>query len=177
MRARVLIGVAFVGLLVCGTAAAQEMVLAKNDLTLESGLHESSPANEVIINFIVTSANARLTGAEEGRLAAQKGTTEKIKAYGALMIKDQGRLLGELKRLAVLKGITIPEDIQENEIREKSGRQFDHAFVKLMIEEHERDIKLFKNALACGDPDVSAFAAQYLPLIESHLEKIKSIKR
>lgn len=178
MRAGVIVVIALAGLSVCClTASAQEFAYASNDLKLESELPEGSYVNQEAIRFIVSSAGARMIGAEEGRLAAQRGTTHEIQAYGELMIKDQGRLLGELKRLAVLKSISVPEEVQETELRTKSSKHFNNSFIKKMIAEHERDIKLFKDAITCGDADVSAFAAQYLPLIESHLEKIKAIKR
>ena len=46
----------------------------------------------------------------------------------------------------------------------------------MIIADHERDLKLFKKAAQCNDPEVSAFAKRYLPLIQSDLEKIKKIK-
>jgi putative membrane protein len=178
MEAGVIRIVTFAGLLVCGAdATAQEIAYAKNDVRPKSELPEKSVAREVISNFIISSAAAREICAQEGRLAAEKGTTEEIKAYGELMIKDQGRLLGELKRLAVLNDITIPEKVYENDLHQKSGKQFNHAFVRTMIMEHERDIKAFKEAMTYGDPEVSAFTARYLPLIESHLALIKAIRR
>lgn len=178
MRAKATSIVALAGLLVCGlSATAQQIAYAKSDARVESELSIESPAKEEISNFIINAAHARMICAEEGRLASEKGTRHEIKQYGELMIKDQGRLLGELKRLAVLNEITIPEDIYENDLGDKCGKRFNHAFVKAMIEEHERDIKIFKKAMTYSDPEVSAFAARYLPLIESHLQKIKDIKR
>jgi putative membrane protein len=153
-------------------ATAQEVAYARND----DGVVTNS-VNDETENFILTSAVARLIGAEEGRLAAEKGTTREMRAYGVLVVKDQKRLLGELKRLAVLKNLTIPEDINETELAGKSGRRFNVAFLKTMTAELERDRELFHEATMSADPDVAAFAVRYLPLIESHLKKIRSIRK
>ena len=135
-------------------------------------------AQVIASNFIVSTASARIAIAEESRLASKEGTTDEIKEYSALMIKDQGRLLGELKRLAVLRDITLPEDeTYKDDLSDKSGRQFNSAYIRTMISEHERDVRLFRQAITCGDPEVSAFAERYLPVIESHLKMIKSIKK
>jgi putative membrane protein len=177
MRAGVIGIVAFARLLVCeADVTAQEIAYAKENVR-PTELNGSSFVREEISSFIVSSAVDRMRCAEAGRLAAEKGTTNAIKAYGELMIKDQGRLLGELKRLAVLNGITISENDYEGDLKRMSGRQFNRTFVKMMIAEHERDLRLFKEAMASGDPEVSAFAARYIPLIESHLTMIKDIKR
>lgn len=149
-------GVLLAGLSICVNAIAQEMPVTR---------------------FIVSTANSRMIIADESRLAAEAGTTTEIKEYGELMVKDQGRLLGELKRLAVLRNITIPDSTNGNELAEITGRQFNSTYIKTMIAEHERDIKLFKQAVAYGDPEVSEFAKRYLPVIEDHLKKVKGIKK
>ncbi len=59
---------------------------------------------------------------------------------------------------------------------EKNGEDFDKKFIKMMIIDHERDIKLFKKALDYKDAEVSAFAKKYLPMIQGHLDKIEVIK-
>ncbi len=61
-------------------------------------------------------------------------------------------------------------------LSEENGREFDRTFIKMIIVDHERDLKLFKKAAEYNDPEVSAFAKRYLPLIQSDLQKIKKIK-
>lgn len=170
--------VAFLVCSVCGVdATAQEVAFAKNDIGSDRAVWSGSGVNEEVEFFILTLATARMISAEEGRLAVEKGTTPEIREYGELAIKDHGRLLGELKRLAVVKNISLPEDISENHLKDKSGKQFNNTFIKTMIAELERDIEHFEKAATYGDKDVSAFAAEYLPLLQSHLKKLKSIKK
>lgn len=177
MKARVIEIVTLAGLMVYGAANAQQIAYAKNDVKKENESIKHSFFKEEVSDFIISTASARLICAEEGRLAAERGTTDEIKEYGELMMRDQILLLGELKRLAVLNALTIPQDTYETVLALKSGREFNKAFIKTMILEHERDIEIFRQAANSADPEVSAFAARYLPLIESHLQKIRDIKR
>ncbi len=167
-----------IGLLICGGATnAQQIAYAKSDVSIKEESPEKVVFRDEISSFIINTAIARVICAEEGRLASEKATTKDIRRYGEMMIKDQGRLLGELKRLAVLNDVVIPNNTYEIYLDQKSGRQFNHAFIRNMIMEHERDIKIFKKATFSTDPEIAAFATRYLPLIESHLEMIKDIKR
>lgn len=157
--------------------SAQQIVYARNEIRTERIYNSGAAVSDEVTEFIVTSATDRMIGAHEGSIAARKGTTPEIKALGELMIKDQKRILGELKRLAVLKNITLPEHITENNLGKETGKQFNKMFIKTMIDEHEDAIRLFEKATSYGDPDISEFANKYLPLMKSNLAKIKSIRK
>ena len=88
-----------------------------------------------------------------------------------------------LNKLAAKLRITLPSgisDIKESEREElasKNGKYFDERFIKMMLIDHERDVKLFQKAIECKDRDMRAFAQMYLPMIQSHQEKINAIKK
>lgn len=138
--------------------------------------------DEDVADFLVKSADARMMDFKEGKLATEKGTTQTIKDYGKLMVKDQALLLDAIKKLAATRHISLPSGISDkkeegrDELSEKSGEDFDKKFIKMMIIDHERDIKLFKKAIDYKDKDVSDFAKKYLPMIQIHLDKIEVIK-
>lgn len=138
--------------------------------------------NEDDAQFLVKSADARMMDSREGKLALERGTTAAIRNYGSLMVKDQAMLLGKIKQLATNRKISLPADIGNDkkeghdELREKTGEDFDKKFIKMMIIDHERDVKLFKKAVESDDKDISNFAKKYQPMIQSHLDKINAIK-
>ncbi|MEJ7644566.1 MAG: DUF4142 domain-containing protein [Chryseolinea sp.] len=138
--------------------------------------------DEDIADFLVKSADARMMDSKEGKLAIEKGTTASIRKYGQLMVKDQAEMLEKIKRLALKHQITLPTGISDKkedgreDLAEKTGDDFDKKFIKMMIKDHERDVKLFKNALDYKDEAVKLFANEYLPMIQSHLDKINEIK-
>ncbi len=138
--------------------------------------------NGDVAEFLVKSADARMMDSREGKLAIKNGTTSSIRDYGSLMVKDQAMLLEKIKKLAVSRNISLPSDISNDknegheDLQEKQGEGFDKKFIKMMVIDHERDVKMFKKAIECEDREISTFAKKYLPLIQSHLDKINAIK-
>ncbi len=139
--------------------------------------------NEKTKIFLTEMTDARLMDREEGMQAVTKGTTDEIKQYGQLMIDDQTYLLKELAILAATKNIMLPKEISEEKrdgldgLKEKSGTDFDKKFISMICIDHKRDVKKFKKAAKGDDAEVSAFASKHLPMIESHLEKVKQIEK
>jgi putative membrane protein len=133
-----------------------------------------------VADFLVKSADARMMDAQEGKLAAEKGTTKAVRDYGKLMMKDQSTLLKKIKGLAAKRNITLPSGISDKkddgreDLSEESGEDFDEKFIKMMTIDHERDVKLFEKATEYDDAEVSAFAKANLPIIQSHLDKIEA---
>ncbi len=148
-----------------------------NEIKADNGM-----LNKEAADFMVKITDARMMGGKEGELAVQKGTTSEIRNYGKLMIKDQAILLTKIQKLANVKGIYLPATISNNkkdgydDLNAKEGKNFDDKFIKMMRIDHERDIKDFKNAIQLSDKDIADFATEYLPLIQSHLDKLNAIK-
>ncbi|MEO8174646.1 MAG: DUF4142 domain-containing protein [Sediminibacterium sp.] len=149
----------------------------KNDAKAETGL-----ISQDVADFLVQAADARMMDYKEGVLAVQKGTTKEIKNYGKLMMKDQAALLTKIKKLAADRKISLPADLSGEkkdgyeDLAGKEGKEFDEKFCKMMKIDHERDVKQFTKATELMDDHVRGFAASSLPVIQSHLDKIKAIK-
>ena len=143
----------------------------------------SETEKEKTKTFLTEMTDARLMDREEGRQALKKGTTQKIKNYGQLMIEEQTYLLNELQKFAETKNIILPSEISKEKqnglekLKEKSGTDFDKKFIKMICIDHKRDVRKFKEAAKLSDSEVSAFAAKHLPMIESHLKKIRQIEK
>lgn len=78
--------------------------------------------------------------------------------------------------------MTLPTDIGSHKstvdsLAKESGADFDKAYVKEMVSDHENDLKAFqKQADSASDPDVKAFAAKVVPVVQKHLDAIKAIE-
>lgn len=158
----------------------------QKNTTDHTGLKQPVPgleANDDIYRFIREASEARSMDLRQGKLAEQRATTRSLKDYGTLMIRDQASMLDDLKKIATLKKIeidtTLGPDKSEGlqDLMQMHGRDFDNAFMRMMIIDHRRDVKKFEKALTSPDPDIQVFATKYLPLVKSHLEKIRSIKK
>ncbi|MEJ1237379.1 DUF4142 domain-containing protein [Chryseolinea sp. T2] len=143
---------------------------------------DDKEVNEEDANFLARVADGRMADLQQGKLASEKSANGLIRDYGKLMMKDQQMLLAQVKLLAATKNVTLPDNMSEGKSDERtdlvkeSGKSFDKKFVDIMISEHERDISSFEEAAQSSDRKISQFAEKYLPLLESHLEKIKDIK-
>jgi putative membrane protein len=141
-----------------------------------------APVSEEVADFLSKSADARMLNAQVGLLAIEKGTNSAIREFGQRIMTDHSLLLEKIKKLAIQRDLYLPDQMSNKKIgdhrnlSEEKGSAFDKSFIKMIIVDHERDLKLFKKAAECNDPEVSAFARRYLPLIQSDLHKIKKIK-
>ena len=139
--------------------------------------------DEDVAAFLVKSADARMMDKMEGSMAAKKGTTKAIRRYGQLMVHDQALLLQKIKILAKTTKATLPAGISDKkesgreDLADKNGKDFDRRFLKMMRIDHQRDVEMFTKALELKDKNVSAFARQYLPMIQSHLDKVKALEK
>jgi putative membrane protein len=58
-----------------------------------------------------------------------------------------------------------------------SGAEFDREYVNAMVEDHEKDVNLFRMQSESGtDADAKAFAAKTLPTLQMHLKMIQGIQ-
>ncbi|MFD0998585.1 DUF4142 domain-containing protein [Ohtaekwangia kribbensis] len=133
--------------------------------------------------FAVKAAAGGLMEVELGKLAQSKATDPQVKAFGESMVTDHGKANEELKSLAQQKNISIPDSLSEehkkkfDDLAAKSGKDFDEAYIKHMVDDHEKDISEFKDESENGkDPELKSWAAAKLPILTHHLEMAKQAK-
>lgn len=156
-------------------------------ITERSSEFTAIPANPSldaeISDFIYEASESRIMDIEQGKIAEQRCTSRTLKDYGTLMVEDQNRMLEELKELAAKKGLVITTSLSEkkssalNDLKERHGKDFDKKFVRMITIDHKRDVKKFEDALLSTDPDIQVFATKYLPLVKTHLDMIRSIRK
>ncbi|MDQ1151286.1 DUF4142 domain-containing protein [Sphingobacterium zeae] len=133
--------------------------------------------------FVTEAANGGMTEVELGKLAQQKGQHADVKAFGEMMVKDHSKANDEIATLAQSKNITLPatlgaeEQNLKDELSKKSPSDFDKSYIEAMVNDHEKDVKLFENASKnLKDADLKMFVDKTLPTLRSHLEHAKSTK-
>ncbi len=151
-----------------------------NDTKEQAGTGQADDDND----FAVKAANGGMLEMELARMAREKAQSNDVKEFAAMMLKDHQMAHDELKTLAGQKNITLParlgDDEQKHvdELAKLTGAEFDKKYVELMVDDHEEDVKLFKEAADdAKDADVKAFAAKTLPTLQKHLERITTIDK
>ncbi len=133
--------------------------------------------------FLSKAAVGGLYEVEAGRLAEQKGSSEPVKSYGAMLVKDHGAANEELKGLAARKGVTlpaaVPADKQARLDKISGAKNFDREFVKQVgLADHKTDIALFEKASKdADDAEVKAFATKTLPVLKAHREHAQGLEK
>ncbi|MBC7893163.1 MAG: DUF4142 domain-containing protein [Sphingobacteriaceae bacterium] len=133
--------------------------------------------------FIVQAASGGMLEVELGKMAQEKGQNQRVKDFGAMLVKDHSAANDELKALAGAKGVVLPATLGDDhqklvdELGQLSGAEFDKRFAEIMEKDHDKDLKEFKEIADDGkDADLKAFAAKTLPTLQQHHDEVKAIR-
>lgn len=135
-------------------------------------------------NFAVDAANGGMTEIKAGQMAEEKGMAKDIKEYGKMMVKDHTELADKLKSIATTKNITLPSTVSPemqkdlDDLDKKTGKDFDKAFLDMMVSDHKKVISDFEDEAKNGsDADVRAFADSSLHLLQHHLDEAQKCQK
>lgn len=143
----------------------------------------STRAHAMDMRFAREAAIGGLAEVELGKLATQKASSDKVKQFGQKMVDDHSKANDELKSIAGKNGMTLPTalDGKHKSMIDKmsalSGDQFDQAYVKAMVKDHDKDVSEFQDESNNGNnPDLKNWAAKALPTLQEHDRMIREIK-
>jgi len=135
-------------------------------------------------DFLVKAANCAMAEIKLGEVAKEKAANAKVKQMGEMMASDHNKVAEEVKNLASKRNVSLPSTIGDDKQKEiddiaaKTGKEFDKAYVRHMIDEHQDDIDLFKRATdKVNDADVRTFASNTLPKLQAHLDSFKEVQK
>ena len=133
-------------------------------------------------SFYKNAAEGGIFEVDAGKLAQDKGNSQQVKDFGAMMVKDHSAANEKLKTLAATKNIDLPTSASVGQIATKaklnvlSGDTFDNSYITSQLKAHRATIALFRKEIASGqDADAKAFATATLPTLRAHLKAIDSI--
>lgn len=132
--------------------------------------------------FVQKASASGLAEVALGQLGSSQGNSADTKAFGAQMVKDHTAANNELKSIAGGKNMsmaTTPTPADEKAataMSKKTGDDFDKAFAKKMVADHQKAVALFTKESTSGkDPELKAFATKTLPTLKEHLEMAKKL--
>ncbi len=137
-------------------------------------------ANRIISSsdstFVTGAAQGGMAEVELGQVATARASNALVKQFGQRMVDDHTKINDQLKALATSKGMSLPTALDPKDATTKkrlsglTGAAFDHAYMEDMVKDHKHDIAAFQHEADHGmDPDVKAFAAKTLPILQQHL--------
>jgi len=131
-------------------------------------LHDASEGNLFEVNL--------------AKLALQKSQDANVRKFASKMITDHEMLNREMRPLAVKLGVKeasspgIGDRAKYEELKLKSGTDFDRAYVETMVKGHNDDLQKFiDEANKTTNPDVKAAVSKAENTIREHTEMIDNI--
>ncbi|MFZ7115870.1 MAG: DUF4142 domain-containing protein [Bacteroidota bacterium] len=127
--------------------------------------------------FLVDASDASMMEIEAGILAQQKSTNKAVVDFGKMMSTEHANANTEIQSVASMKSVTMPASMSEehmkniNDLREKSGTDFDKSYMSMMVDGHKEAVNDFeKMSTDSKDDDIRAMSAKLLPTLKTHLE-------
>ena len=134
--------------------------------------------------FVKDAAVGGMAEVELGKLAAQKASSEAVKQFGQKMVDDHSKANDELKQIAAKQKVNIPDSLDSkhqarvDKLSKLSGAEFDKAYIKDQLKDHQEDVKAFQHEAQNGsDPDIKGFASKTLPTLQEHLSMVKDLSK
>ena len=124
--------------------------------------------------FVNEAASGGMAEVELSKIA-QKSENADVKRFADRMVQDHTKANEQLAATATGLGVDMPKalDSEHERMREKlqtlHGKAFDEQYVRDMVEDHNKAVKLFRQEERLGHhPELKQFAQKTLPTLEEH---------
>jgi putative membrane protein len=138
---------------------------------------DPAKASRAFVNEVIQGDLAEI---QMGKLAQEKGASEKVKQFGRRLASDHGANLEKARPLAASMGMRLPttpnakQKAMYYKLSSLSGPDFDRRFARKMVQDHEKDIRAFQRESSRSGP-VANFAKRTLPTLQEHLKIARSL--
>jgi putative membrane protein len=132
--------------------------------------------------LLLLAAEGSMTELASGRFASGHATDQRLKNYGYQMIKDHEHLLEEIKRIALLQNITLPNTVNNEHkqllqvLSAKAGNSFDSIYMTRIISHQKELSHLYDKIKMSSDTTLALYAARAIPVITNHLLRLVTIR-
>jgi putative membrane protein len=135
-------------------------------------------------DFVTSAGKGGKAEVELAQDALNHATNADVKSFAQKLVDDHTKANGELEQFATSHGVTIPTEVESKakEVKERlmklTGKSFDQAFVKQMVDDHTNVIKAFEDESKNGtDADLKAWVDKTLPALRDHLKMAQDLQK
>ncbi len=127
--------------------------------------------------LLTTTAVAALGGMAEVQLSkiAQKSANPDVKSFADRMVLDHTGANEQLTAITADLGMEMPKALDSEHERTRDrlaalhGKPFDEQYMRAMVEDHNKAVKLFQQEERTGhNASLKQFAQKMLPTLEEH---------
>jgi putative membrane protein len=134
--------------------------------------------------FAKEAAMGGMAEVELGNVAQTNAQNDEVKQFGTRMVRDHSAANQQLTTILADKDVTVPTQLDEkhrktlDKLSKMRGAEFDRAYMHEMVEDHDKDVKKFRQEAEHGkDADLKAFAQKTLPVLEQHQKLAHEINK
>jgi len=162
--------------------AGVALVLASSGFAQKAPAVTSSGSED--IEFVLDAAKGGMAEVELGKLAVEHAKNDEVKKFAQRMVDDHTKANGELEAFGTSHGVTATAEVEakakeaKERIMKLTGKSFDQAFVKQMVDDHTSTIKAFEDESKNGtDTDLKSWVDKTLPTLRDHLKMAKDLQK
>lgn len=134
--------------------------------------------------FLGQAVQDSLAEIELCEMALEKTANDDVKAFAQRMIDEHGQMGRQFEQVAGKMNIDLPKQEEDEdkkvmqEMQKLSGAEFDRKFIQHNVEDHEKDVKVFRHyAKEAGDEQIRNLAAEGVQRLGEHLKMAQEIAR
>lgn len=150
--------------------------------SIEEQNRETATIDNPDQKFAEKAALGSMMEVEASKIALSQATHADVKAFAQQIIDDHTKVGQDLNSIASSKNMVLPTMLSEsqqkdlNDLREKTGADFDKEYVSMMVDDHKDDVDNFQDAIDnLDDGDLKTFAINTLPTLQKHRMTIEDI--
>jgi putative membrane protein len=140
--------------------------------------------NPLDAKFLAMAAQCSNSEADLAAIAERRASREDVKEFAKKLREEHNNANKTLAKTLKDRKLAIVA-VPDKKVREEAVRlakiergEFDAAFLKRMVESHEKAIKMFENQVKNGkDEEATRFAKDTLPKLKEHLKKAKELQK
>ncbi|NYF89449.1 DUF4142 domain-containing protein [Tunturiibacter empetritectus] len=134
--------------------------------------------------FLRKAAQGGMAEVKLGQLAAQKGSSDEVKAFGQKMVDDHTKLNNDMAPIADSMGVRLPTNLNKEDQAEYdklnglSGNDFDTEYLSFMVKDHHKDLHEFRQeAASTTDPTLQTAVNNATKVIHEHSMMVDKLAR
>ncbi len=164
-------------ILFAGTAMAQSAA----ETTGINSVVGAAPSTE---DFVLQAASSDMFEIESSKLAMERATDDKTKAFAEQMVNDHQKTTNELKELVSGGNVNaqIPTQMIDahqamlDDLKEAEADEFNEEYLSAQEDAHEQAVDLFTRYGSEGEnAELKAWAAKTAPALEHHLQMVEQM--
>jgi putative membrane protein len=134
--------------------------------------------------FVDLAASSDMYEIEAGKLAQDMGSSDAVKDFGAMMVKDHTASSDKLKAAVAEAGeglmvptAMLPKHQQLLDALRSAGDGFDALYAQQQVAAHQEALTLLRGQAATGTAaPLKAFAAEVFPVVQGHLDHASELR-